>query len=218
MNKTLGEAVNKTFDIRDAAPTDAPFIARNILAGMGHDVFSDAALEQEMDFGQRAVTLREAVAAFVPLCAAPDTLYSYRRTRISTVDGVPTGSLTAYPGSEYLQLKERTCGEWGRTLGVQPSVSQEPECLPGEFYLDTLAVSPEWRGLRFEYGGMTGRTGHLLMLDALEKARREGLGAVTLIVDSDKPRLAEYYSGTGFRPYGRMSFFGHPYTRMKAVL
>lgn len=207
-----------TFDIRDAAESDAAFIARNILAGMGHDVYSEDALDAEADFGSRPITLREAVEAFIPLCAAPDTLYSHRRTRISMVDGVPTGSLTAYPGGGYLQMRDRTWGEWGRILGVQPSVSQEPECFPGEYYLDTLAVSPEWRSLRFEYAGTVGKTGHLLMLDAMERARKEGFEAATLIVDSDKPRLGEYYSGIGFRPCGRMSFFGHPYTRMKVLL
>lgn len=206
------------FEIRDARPSDAAFIARNILAGMGYDVFSDKGLEEKMDFDQREISLAEAIDAFIPICGAPDTLYSYTRTRISTVDGIPTGSLTAYPGDEYLALREFTWGEWGRSLGVETAVSSEPECYPGEFYLDTLAALPKWRSQLFANEGVTDKTGHLLMLDALRKGREAGLKCASLIVDSEKPHLGEYYSRIGFRPEAQMLFFGHLYTRMRVQL
>ncbi len=227
-----------TFELRDAVPSDAAFIARNILAGMGYDVFTPEALEEKMDFEQREVLLKEAIEAFIPLCGASDTLYSYKRTRIASVDGISAGSLTAYPGDEYLTLRERTWGEWGRSLGLENVVSSEMggsnevspvseasseitselECFPGEFYLDTLAVLPEWRSQRFTIDGVTDKIGHLLMLDALRLGREAGQGKASLIVDSEKPGLAAYYSRVGFRPEEEMLFFGHPYTRMRCAL
>ena len=206
------------FDIRNAGPSDAAFIARNIVAAMGYDVFSPGSLEAVMDFDGRELTLREAMEAFIPICLRDDTLYYWGRTRISTVDGIPTGSLTAYPGADYLTMRDRTWGDWGRSLGVDATVSQEPECFPGEYYLDTLAVLPSWRGQVFEHCGVSDRTGHLLMLDAFRQGRGLGLKQASLIVDIDHPRVEEYYSGVGFRPAGQMMFFGHPYMRMRAAL
>lgn len=93
-----------------------------------------------------------------------------------------------------------------------------PECLPGEFYLDSLAVLPEFRRMTFEYAGSTDRIGHLLMLDGIEEGRRKGLHRISLIVDKAKPRLNSYYSALGFRPDGEVLFFGHLYNRMVKIL
>ena len=90
----------------------------------------------------------------------------------------------------------------------------EPECLPGEFYLDSMAVLPEFRRMTFEYAGSTDRIGHLLMLDGIEEGRRKGFPRISLIVDKAKPRLFAYYSALGFRPDGEILFFGHLYDRM----
>ncbi len=196
------------FEIRDAAPSDAAFIARNILAGMGYDVFSREGSEE----------CKKSLEALIPLCEATNTLYSYKRTRISTVNGVPTGSLTSYRGEEYLPLREYTWGEWGKRVGETIDLCSEPECFAEEFYLDTLAVLPEWRGQRFESLGVKDKTGHLLIFDALELAKTEGFKKASLIADSEKPKLIRYYSDAGFRAYEEMDFFGHPYTRMRVEL
>lgn len=90
----------------------------------------------------------------------------------------------------------------------------EPECRPGEFYLDSMAVLPEFRRMAFEYAGATDRIGHLLMLDGIEEGRRKGFPRISLIVDKSKPRLFTYYSALGFRPDGEILFFGHLYDRM----
>lgn len=199
----------ESFSIRDAAPSDAEFIARNILAGVGCDVFSENADENRIEIGQKMMTVADAVRLFRGMCAAPDTLYSYTRTRIACVGGRPAGSLTAYPSDEYPELRELT---WGR-LGASGTDSDQ-ECRPGEFYLDTLAAIPGYRGTDWEYAGSTGRIGHLLMIDGIRKGFGLGLKSASLIVDRDRSRLRDYYSALGFRPGGEVNFFGHPYVRM----
>ncbi len=197
------------FTIRDAEPSDGCFIARNVLAAMGYDVFSDSGTVPGIELGSVTYSVPDTLARFGELCARPDTLYSYTRTRIACVDGISAGSLTAYPGDDYLRLRELT---WGL---LAPAVRHpEPECRPGEFYLDSMAILPEFRGRTFEYAGSTDRIGHLLMLDGIEEGRRKGFPLISLIVDKEKPRLYAYYSALGFRPDGEIFFFGHLYDRM----
>ncbi len=203
------------FEIRDAAAGDAAFIARNILAGMGYEVFSEDAARGSLELGSGSFPTSAVIDAFSVVCARPDTLYSWTRTRVACVDGVPAGSLTAYPGDDYLPLRDFTWTLVGQLLGMDTPVSDEPECFPGEFYLDSLAIAPEWRGRTFEYCGSTGKTGHLLMLDGIRIGREKGMDTTSLIVDAAKPGLEAYYSRLGFRPSGRMLFFGEPYIRMR---
>ena len=236
-----------TFTIRDAEPSDSEFIARNLLAAMGYEVFSDAEADSKIEIGSVSLNIHEAVMAFSEVCARPDTLNSYTRTRVACVDGRPVGSLTAYSGDGYLPLRDLTWGLLnsifdGSAMPVEDSPRatpdtdpaaietsmeaadneyasgiiplQEPECIPGEFYLDSMAILPEFRGKAYEYAGSTDRIGHILMLDGIEQGRRKGFPRISLIVDKAKPRLKTYYSALGFRPDGEILFFGHLYDRM----
>ena len=235
------------FTIRDAKPSDSEFIARNLLAAMGYEVFSEAEADPKIEIGSASLSIHEAVMAFGEVCARPDTLNSYTRTRVACVDGRPVGSLTAYSGDDYLPLRDLTWGllnsifdgsalpekdssiaipgtdqtvEDTSTESVDNEYSsgifplQEPECLPGEFYLDSMAILPEFRGISYEYAGSTDRLGHILMLDGIEQGRTKGFQRISLIVDKAKPRLKTYYSALGFRPDGEILFFGHLYDRM----
>ena len=246
------------FTIRDANPSDGEFIARNVLAAMGYEVFNVDA-DSAIEFGSTSLNVQDAVKLVGEICARPDTLYSYTRTRIACVEGNAVGSLTAYSGDDYQPLRNFT---WGllntafeniaaedstsdsadgsggltdrtemssdavdgsdsQAIVEQPSdgdsldaLSMEPECRPGEFYLDSMAILPEYRRMTFEYAGSTDRIGHLLMLDGIEQGRRKGFPRISLIVDKAKPRLKAYYSALGFRPDGEILFFGHIYDRM----
>ena len=217
------------FTILDAKPSDGEFIARNVLAAMGYEVF-DVDADSVIEFGSTSLNVQDAVKFIGEICARPDTLYSYARTRIACVDGKAVGSLTAYSGDDYLPLRDLT---WGLLNSVFASddessgeeasseedtasgmPSAEPECYPGEFYLDSMAILQEYRRMAFEYAGSTDRIGHLLMLDGIEEGRRKGFARISLIVDKIKPRLKAYYSALGFRPDGEILFFGHLYDRM----
>ena len=246
------------FTIRDANPSDGEFIARNVLAAMGYEVFNVDA-DSAIEFGSTSLNVHDAVKLVGEICARPDTLYSYTRTRIACVEGNAVVSLTAYSGDDYQSLRGFT---WGllnaafeniaaedstsdsvdvsgrltdraeissnavdgieaQAIVEQPSegdssgaLSMEPECRPGEFYLDSMAILPEYRRMTFEYAGSTDCIGHLLMLDGIEQGRRKGFPRISLIVDKTKPRLFTYYSALGFRPDGEILFFGHLYDRM----
>lgn len=213
------------FTIRDAKPSDGGFIARNVLAAMGYDVFTDAVADSRIEVGSASLNIQDAIKAFGEVCARPDTLYSYTRTRVACVDGKAVGTLTAYSGDDYQPLRDFTWGLLNTVFATAEGISSdedvasempdtEPECRPGEFYLDSMAILPEFRRMTFEYAGSTDRIGHLLMFDGIEQGRQKGFPRISLIVDKAKPRLFTYYSALGFRPDGEILFFGHLYDRM----
>ena len=239
-----------SFIIRDAQSSDAEFISRTVLSGVGYAAFDENAQNQPIELSDGVIPMSAAVEAFTAICAREDTLYSYRRTRIACVDGRSAGALISYPGEDNAALRDFT---WNllngashrsaplpgdvsprpprslRSLdapGEQTAVVElvevpagkfadaEPECEAGEYYLDSLAVHPDFRGRLFDYEGVREKLGHILLLDGIHRGQALGYTRTSLIVDVDRPRLHHYYSQLGFRPVRDILFFGHHYTRM----
>ena len=70
--------------------------------------------------------------------------------------------------------------------------------MAGEYYLDSLAIIPEFRG-----HGLW----RLLFDDAVETAKGKGFHRVTLICDESYPKLAQLYTSYGFVPENTILFF-----------
>ena len=136
-----------------------------------------------------------------------DTLYSYRHTRIAEMDGMAVGALVAYDGTPYAEMCAKTFGLVQQTSGMDLS-KNAMETGPGEFYLDSMAVLPEYRGHSI---------GKMLMRDQMEWAFEQGFKSVTLLVDKDKPRLWAYYKSLGFVSVGEMFVFGAWYWKLCCV-
>ena len=189
------QPVNPIVQLRDATLDDAPFIARVVLAGI--DMLDiDAVLPDE----QRAI-----FEHLIEICRMDDTLYSYCNTRIAEVDGKPVGALVAYDGACYAKMREKTFGLVQQTSGMDLS-RNAMETGPGEFYLDSMAVLSDYRGVGI---------GKLLMHDRMEFALNNGFQKVTLLVDKDKPRLQEYYQSEGFSFSKEMFVFGAWYNKLE---
>ena len=189
------QPVNPIVQLRDATLDDAPFIARVVLAGI--DMLDiDAVLPDE----QRAI-----FEHLIEICCMDDTLYSYCNTRIAEVDGKPVGALVAYDGACYAKMREKTFGLVQQTSGMDLS-RNAMETGPGEFYLDSMAVLSDYRGVGI---------GKLLMHDRMEFALNNGFQKVTLLVDKDKPRLQEYYQSEGFSFSKEMFVFGAWYNKLE---
>lgn len=186
--------MDKKIHIHDASLADAPFIARVVLAGI--DMLDlDAALPDEQ---------RDLYEHLIEICRMDDTLYSYLNTRIAEMDGNRVGALVAYDGAHYAKMRAKTFGLVKQTPGIDLS-HNALETGPGEFYLDSMAILPEYRGLGI---------GQKLMLDRMEWAKRNGFDAVTLLVDKDKPRLQDYYEELGFVFVEDMFVFGDLFNKM----
>ncbi len=180
--------------LRDATLEDAPFISRVVLAGIEMlDIDAPLPVDQ-----------RDLYEHLIEICRMDDTLYSYRNTRIAEIEGCVVGALVAYDGARYAKMREKTFGLVKQTSGMDLN-HNAMETGPGEFYLDSMAILQEYRGFGF---------GQKLMRDRMEWAKRNGFGAVTLLVDKDKPRLQAYYEELGFVFIEDMFVFGDWYNKL----
>ena len=76
---------------------------------------------------------------------------------------------------------------------------------PGEFYLDSMAILSDFRGVGI---------GKMLMRDRMDFAFRDGFQRVTLLVDKDKPHLQKYYESEGFAFSEEVFVFGSWYRKL----
>ncbi len=181
-------------EIRKALPEDAAFIARNVLAAM--------------DFESYAEPLAEDVSRMLPvlteICRREDTLYSWRNTLVAVEDGVVAGSMTAYDGGEYIGMRELTFGLVREQIGWAPS-PMDDETQAGEWYLDSLAVAPQFR-----------RRGiaRALIEQALDAGEALGFDKASLIALASDAMLVSFYESCGFAGEEHRNCFGHDYLRM----
>lgn len=166
--------------IRAAAIDDAKLIATAVCMAVGYDrehpiypVFYDLA--------QREVAQ-----------------YSYRNALIAEVDGMAAGAIVGYDGARLAELREPIFPLLEKHLGETLQI--EDECEAGEFYLDSLGVLPQFRGLG---------VGARLLTAMRERAFEQGHQRVGLIVDVDNPRAERLYSSLGWRRVGEKRFLGH---------
>ena len=172
------DATNTTITIRDAVAADAPFIARCVWAAIEMLHIEDDVPDE----------MREAFCYLVDICQMNDTLYSYRNVVVAEVDGCAVGALVAYDGARYAVLRKTTFDLVEKNMGVKLE-HNAMETGEGEFYLDSMAVLPQFRELGI---------GKMLMQNRMELARGLGIDKVSILVDKDKPRLQAYYESLGF--------------------
>lgn len=171
--------------IRKAEEADAEYVAKTVLTALDMDT-------SDLEWVKAS-------------CADPLSMYSWNKSLIAEADGKQIGCIISYRGDDYLTIREYT---WSRLWeGVDPEVikSSAIETYPGEYYLDSLAVEPEYRG-----NGL----GKELMQAAISHGKTLGYDRFALLVSIDKPRLKEYYASLGFKEDKDVNFFGHKYKRM----
>ena len=150
--------------IRDARPEDAPFLAKCLIAGMHF-----------YDFETEIPEYKDIYFDLVDCEKRTDLLYSYKDSRIAEVDGKVVGSLLSYPGDNYKELRRKSFAVfWPDYIAIDEE--SELETGPGEYYLDTLAVLPEYR----------------------RRGIAAGYDLITLVVDSNMPDLIRLYESVGF--------------------
>ncbi|MGM9738636.1 MAG: GNAT family N-acetyltransferase [Candidatus Cryptobacteroides sp.] len=193
------EIIRPQVELKPGRPSDAGFIAGTVLNAMGSGPDTDFTpfFAEETDY-------QDVVQALTVIAAMEDTLYSYRNVHIAVFGDSLAGAMVAYDGARYKEMADRTFGLLSEILGVEkPNPGEETG--PDEYYLDSLYVSPEFRGHSI---------GSILIRNELEVAQGLGFTTVSLLVDRNKPWLHKLYSRTGFTEDGETMFFGEPYLRM----
>lgn len=174
-------------EFRQATEADALFIARGFHTAM---LMEDTPEERIRLFADK-------------ICSRSDVLYSSVNTIIAEKDGVAAGMVTAYDGSRYHGMRIVTMALVKEHLGIE-FPGMEDEAVPGEYYIDSLAVLPEFRGLGI---------GRQLLQKAVEEGHRRGLVA-TLAVDPVNTKAQRLYESLGFVRDSDLFIFGHTYWKM----
>lgn len=173
--------------IRPAVAGDAPLVALVVLMALHYD------------------ESHPMYAVFKELAARRDTQYSYCNALVAEVNGTVAGAIVGYDGARLKELREPLLSlvmeREGRVLEI------EDETAAGEFYLDSLAVLPQFRGCG---------VGRVLLSTARDRAFAAGFERVGLLVDFENPRAEALYRSLGFERVNTTTFLGHDMWHLQA--
>lgn len=134
---------------------------------------------------------------FKELAGRDDSQYSYKNALVAELDGKPAGSIIGYDGARLHELRkplyELMVAKFGSVRPV------EDETSAGEFYVDSIAVLPEYRGRG---------VGRALLADVCRRAFENGFCKVGLLVDVANPKAEAMYASLGFRRVNPTTFLG----------
>lgn len=146
--------------------------------------------------------MEDARKQLVRFVSAEDTRFSYRNCLTAEEDGKILGAVLFYNACD-LPALDSPVNAHLRSLGSTERLAVE--CKPGELYVDSIAVAQHARG----------RGIAAMLLDAVcRQSADAGLYRVSLLVDTQKPRVQALYQRCGFREDGTFSLAGHSYIRM----
>lgn len=179
---------------RFATEADAAFVARHVLEALHWHMY-------ELPLGEEQQRAWDELTA---VCRHADVLYSYRHATIALVGDRPAGLILAYDGADYHDMRRRT-------FALLPAFSamdvdaMEDEAARGDYYIDSLAVVPEFRGRG---------VGRALLERAVRRGRSLGLRP-SLLVDPDNGGAQRLYAAAGFVRDDEVTAFGQVYWRMR---
>lgn len=177
-----------TLSVRPATPADAPFVALVMMEAVGYDFMERGEMPGD-----------ELTAA----CLSTETLYSYRNATIFELEGKPVGGLISYEGKGYHEVKVRTFAPIRDRLDFDP-MAMDDETREGEYYLDSAAVLPQYRGQGI---------GRQIIEYGVQRARDLDLLPVLACEPHNKAAHA-LYTNIGFADDGNLFIFGEDYLRM----
>lgn len=177
--------------IEKATKADGRHIARLIMMAMSEDCCRFIAGEKR--------TLQDFECMMMELAEKDFSQYSYNNTVMARdTDGTVMGACVAYRGDRLHELREAFFDAAKRHLDRDFShIDDETE--PDEYYLDSLAVYPEYRGR----GVATA-----LLQTMIARAHDEGLPPA-LLVDKENPSAERLYLSIGFRFVNEKVWGGH---------
>ena len=172
-------------NIRKAAESDAPLIAKVVAMAIGEE-------------GSRHYCCDDYQSVLEEIARLEDSQYSYRNAIIAEVDGIPAGAAVAYDGADLYALRDVTLKHIFNRTGKTHNIEDETDA--SEVYLDSIAVLPEYRGLGI---------GKRLLQALKERALNEYGKNLGLLVDFENPDAERLYKSVGFERMNVKDFLGH---------
>ncbi len=185
----------QNLSIRPATIADSAFVARCVCMALHHEPSSSE------------------LPGIAAICSREDVLYSYRHALIAWLGDVPVGLCLAYDGQDYHTIRLRTFAAFAALHPDEEDTMDlthaDDETEAGEFYIDSLAVLPEYRrqGL-----------GRKLMQAQMQRGLSLGLQHQTLLVDPDNPTAQQLYASLGFVYESDCYAFGQIYKKWGTIV
>lgn len=171
--------------IRKATPADAPLIALVVAEAIGQ---SYATIYCGIDY----------LTTLTAIASAPNSQYSYRHALVAECEGQSVGVVVGYDGAHLGALRAVTLQLIKEHAGYEHFIIGD-ETAPGEFYIDSLAVLPKYRGRGI---------GRVLLQAAMQSAFAAGHTHVGLLVDPENYMAKSLYVQLGFQQVDVRPFFG----------
>ena len=174
-----------------ASETHAPYIGRVVTMAIGHDLAAELAGPNH--------TVGDVERLFTSLAKMQESQYSFQNTLIAVdEENNVMGCVVSYDGANLHQLRRAFITEAKIAIGLELPSEPDDETDPEEYYLDSLAVFPEYRGQGIA---------HRLIKAARERAAQLGK-PLGLLVSKTNSRARKLYESLGFHPIGERPFAG----------
>jgi ribosomal protein S18 acetylase RimI-like enzyme len=172
--------------IRPAVSADAATIAEVIAMAIGDEA------------GLRNYCGEEYMAVLTEVARREATQYSWQNALIAELNSVVAGAVVGYDGAQLYTLREGTFATINEFVERTQTIVDETSA--GEYYLDSVGVLPQYRGLGI---------GRALVEAFCSKVFAEGHNCVGLIVDFENPNAEKLYTSVGFKRINTRPFFNH---------
>lgn len=177
--------------ITPASPEHAPYIGKAIIMAIGEELTAHLAGNDH--------TPEDVENLFTSLARRTDSQYSYLNSMVAIDEkNNVAGVVVTYDGARLHELRKAFFEEAEKAIGLKIQGTPTDETGPEEFYLDTLAVFPQYRG-----NGIATR----LIKAAAERAS-EAQKPLGLLVSKTNPDARRLYDSIGFRVVGERYFAG----------
>jgi len=181
-------------NLRVATSEDALPVARLVYEAI-HDIAYQLTGE---------TTEEQAIAALAELFRRPGNRFSAKQVLVAEEDGRVAGMILCYHGSEADKL-DAPLAERLRQRTGNPSPAIDKETDEDEYYIDSIAVFPEFRGRGIAKA----------LLEAAEQAAADsGWERIALNVEYGNDRAASLYRAAGYAADKTIAINGSPFYHM----
>jgi len=147
----------------------------------------------------------ELLKGIARICEREDVLYSYKHALVAWDGNTPMGICLCYDGAKYHEMRKITFPLFDELMHDDADQDEmdldnmQDEAEAGEYYMDSLAVWPEWRGRGI---------GMKLMQAQIDRARELGFEKATLLMDPENDNAKRMYLKLGFTDDSEVYAFG----------
>lgn len=174
--------------IVNADKSDARMIGEAVVEAIGDNLANAFAGDKSVE---------DVKCMFATLAAREDSQYSYLNT-LKAIDnnGNPMGFIVAYDGAILHKLRRAFFEEVRNALNRDMEGEMADECTGDEYYLDSLAVLPQYRGQGIARA----------LIEAMSKRAANSGKPLGLLCDKTNSNARRLYDKLGFRKVGETTF------------